>query len=523
MSAPRLSRQTLSSLPNAIARPAFDPARLTTGIVHLGLGAFARAHLASYTDPLLASDSSWGICGVSLRSPATRDALTPQDFLYIRAERDGAGETLQVMGALTNALVAPQDPAAIIRTLVQPSSRIVTISVSEKGYHRHASDGELDEADSAIRRDLDNPATPLTVPGILVAALRARRNAGIAPFTVLCCDNLPHNGESTCRIVLRFAELLSPDLARSIADTVAFPNTMVDRIVPAVTAADKQQISSALGMTDAMPVVCEPFSQWVIEDHFPSGRPQWERSGVELVTDVRPYETMKLRLLNGSHSAIAYFGQLAGWETVADAMRDPMMAAFVAALMAEAETTLRMPADVNLAAYRHALVQRFLNPALQHRTAQIAMDGSQKLPMRIFATAEDRLAKGLRAPCMALVTAAWLRFLQQRNDNGSYLIVDDPNKDKLFKAVRDTDTLRSLVKSVFAMTDIVPTSLTTSESFQNDVLAALTALSQSGARKTLMTFNKREEGHEDRVEGTGGSLSAGRVAAGTRAGAARAR
>jgi fructuronate reductase len=523
MIAPRLSRQTLSSLPKGIIRLGFDPARLTTGIGHIGLGAFARAHLASYTDPLLDTDPSWGICGVSLRNPATRDALAPQDLLYIRAERDGTGETFRVMGALTNALVAPENPAAVIHTLAQTSLRIVTISVSEKGYHRRASDGALDEADPAIRHDLNNPATPLTVPGILVAALRARRDAGITPFTVLCCDNLPHNGVSTRRIVLRFAELSSPDLAHYIADAVAFPNTMVDRIVPAVTTADKQRISSALGITDATPVVCEPFSQWVIEDNFPSGRPHWECSGVELVADVRPYETMKLRLLNGSHSAIAYLGQLAGWETVADAMRDPAMAAFVAALMAEAETTLRMPAGVDLAAYRHALVLRFLNPALQHRTAQIAMDGSQKMPMRIFATAEDRLAKGLRAPCTALVTAAWLRFLQQRNDNGSHLIVDDPNKDKLLKAARDADTLRSLVKSVFAMTDIVPAALAVSESFESDVLSALTALSQSGARKTLMTFHKREEGHEDRIEGIGGSLSAGRVTAGAGAGATRAR
>jgi fructuronate reductase len=518
MSSPRLSWQTLALLPGVVGRPDFKREYLGTGIGHLGLGAFARAHLASYTDPLLGDDPAWGICGVSLRSPSTRDALELQDWLYFRAERDGSGERLRVMSALTGALVAPQDTSTVVARFAQPSIRIVTISVSEKGYHRRASDGALDEDEPAIRHDLAHPDRPLTVPGIIVAALRARRDAGVPPFTVLCCDNLPENGASTRRIVLSFAEMLSPEVARYIADAVAFPNSMVDRIVPATTEMDRNRIAAAAGVADAWPVVCEPFTQWVIEDHFPQGRPNWDRAGATFVNDVKPHEIMKLRLLNGSHSAIAYLGQLAGLTTVADAMREPALAQFVTGLMAEAAATLRMPSNVDLAGYRQALLERFTNPALQHRTAQIAMDGSQKLPMRIFATALDRIVNGQTAPRMALVTAAWLRCLQQRDDNGSSLMVEDPNKDKLLKAARNADTPRSLIKQVFAMTDIVPAALAASNAFESDVLDALTALSNSGARSTLRMFNHREEENEKRDEIGYRGLSVNRIAAGSRTG-----
>lgn len=523
MSAPRLSYQTLALLADSVARPHIKPDRLTTGICHLGLGAFARAHLASYIGPLLDTTPSWGICGISLRSPSTRNALAPQDWLYLRAERDGSGEQLRAMGALTGMLVAPEDPSIVVERLAQPSTRIVTISVSEKGYHRRASDGALDEDDLAIRHDLAHPERPLTVPGIVVASLKARRNAGLPPFTVLCCDNLAENGVSTRRVVLRFAEMLSPDLARYIADAVSFPNSMVDRIVPATTEMDRSRIAAESGVVDAWPIVCEPFTQWVIEDHFPDGRPAWNLTGATLVSDVRPYETMKLRLLNGSHSAIAYLGQLSGLPRVADAMGEPALVQFITHLMAEAAATLRMPQNVDLAHYRRALLERFRNPALHHRTAQIAMDGSQKLPMRIFATALDRIANGQTAPCMALVTAAWLRFLQQRDDSGSSLAVDDPNKDKLLKAVRKADTPRSLVKQVFAMTDIVPAALAASNAFETEVLDALTMLSDSGARSTLKMFNHREEKHENRNQGTNRDLFAGGIAAGSRAGTTGAR
>jgi fructuronate reductase len=517
MTMARLSRTTLDKLAPSVRRPRFDPAGLTTGMVHLGVGAFARAHLAWYTQPLLTRDPQWGIAGVSLRSQGTRDALKPQDWLYSCLERDTDNDTVSVMAGVTGVFAAPGNRDAL-QAMTDPNVRIVSISVSEKGYHRRAVDGALDENDPLIQADLRSPESPSTAPGLIVAALKRRLKAGSPPFTVMCCDNLPENGASTRSLVASFAYLVDPALARTIQDDVAFPNSMVDRIVPATTDDDRELVERTLGVHDAWPVVCEPFSQWVLEDRFSLGRPAWEQADVEIVDNVRPYETMKLRLLNGSHSAIAYLGQLAGWATVSDAIAEQPLADFIHALMTEAASTLRMPASTDVAAYQSALLRRFSNKALQHHTAQIAIDGSQKLPMRIFATAQDRLAAGLRSPCMALVTAAWLRFLQQRNDNGAPLTVDDPNKDKLLNAARVADTPRSLMKSIFAMSDIVPGALAASEAFENEVLDALTILSNSGARSTLTKFNHREEVHEYHERFTDGLL-AGRVVTGPGAGA----
>lgn len=488
----RLSRRTLDRLPHGVRRPDFDPATLATGIVHLGLGAFARAHLASYTQPLLAAAPRWGMCGLSLRHADTRDALAPQDWLYCRAERDGAGERLAVMAALTGVEVGP---AAALRWLCAPAVRIVTLTVTEKAYCRDAATGTLQEDDAAIRADLAAPEAPASVPGLLVAAVRRRRDAGLPPFTVLSCDNLPANGETTRRVVARFATLVDPALGAFISDQVAFPNCMVDRIVPATTAEDLARIDATLGLHDAGPVVCEPFTQWVIEDHFPQGRPAWETTGAELVRDVRPYEEMKLRLLNGSHSSIAYLGQLAGWPTVAAAVADPTLAAHIAALMQEIAPTVHLPASADLASYCHALLARFANPALQHRTAQIAMDGSQKLPQRLFAPALDRLAAGQRAPRIALGVAAWLRFLQGRADDGAALALDDPQAARLRQAAARAADAATLRDAVFAMTDIVPPALAHSSSFRDDVLTALRLLAAHGTKETLRLWNDRPAPH----------------------------
>ncbi len=481
----RLCCDTLAGLPDAVRRPDFDPATIGTGIVHLGIGAFARAHLAWYTQPLLRDDPRWGILGVSLRRADTRDALAPQDFLYTCAERDDAGERLTVIGAWAGVLVAPEAPGAVLARLADPAVRIVTLTVTEKGYHRAGASGGLDTDDPAIQRDLTAPAVPRTAPGLLVAALRLRRAAGGAPFTVLSCDNLPENGSSTRRVVTDFANRLDPALGRFVAEHVAFPNCMVDRIVPATTETDRARIDATLGAEDRWPVVCEPFAQWVIEDRFPLGRPAWELTGAELVDDVRPYEAMKLRLLNGSHSSIAYLGQLAGWQTVAEAIADPALAAHIDALMQEIASTLHLPASVDLAAYRRALLARFANPALHHRTAQIAMDGSQKLPQRLFAPALARVTARRAAPRIALGVAAWLRFLQGRSDDGTALQVDDPKADTLTRAVRAAPDAPALCNAIFAMCDVVPSALAESDSFRNEVLTALDQIATMGVRATL--------------------------------------
>ncbi len=399
--AERLCNATLAGVRGA-AMPAYDRSAVTEGIVHLGVGAFHRAHQAVYVDDCLAAgERDWGIAGISLRSPDTRDALSPQDGLYTVVTRSGAGDELRVVGALGALLVAPEDPAAVLARLADPGVRIVTLTVTEKAYLRGPA-GDLDAGHPDIAWDVRNPERPRSALGFLAGALATRRKAGAMPFTVLCCDNLPANGATVRNLMLQFAEMKGGDFGRFIADDVAFPSTMVDRIVPATTDDDRARVSSALGVEDAWPVMTEPFMQWVVEDHFGAGRPRWDGFGVTMVRDVQPFEEMKLRLLNGAHSSIAYLGLLTGHETVSAAFSDPDIRGFVDRLWAEAIPTLPKDAGLEPQSYTAALAERFANPALVHRTAQIAMDGSQKLPQRILSTARARLEAGAPAPHLTL-------------------------------------------------------------------------------------------------------------------------
>lgn len=420
----RLSDRTLGQLSSQVARPGYDRGALGRGIVHLGLGAFHRAHQAAYTDAVLAAgDRRWGITAASLRSADTRDALGPQDGLYALEVR-GEHDRIAVIGAITGILVAPEDPAALLTRLADPATAIVSLTVTEKAYCRDPASGDLDPAHPDIGHDLGRSDAPRSVLGFLTAAIARRRAHGIAPFTVLCCDNLPANGRTVHRLLQQFAALRDPDLAAFIAGEIACPDTMVDRIVPATTDADRARIAGALGLEDAWPVVTEPFTQWVVEDCFPAGRPEWERAGATMVADVGPFEAMKLRMLNASHSALAYLGYLAGAETVADAMRDPGLAAFAARVMDEAAVTL--PPDLDTVAYARSLLDRFRNPALRHRTWQIAMDGSQKLPQRVLGTLSDRLNRGLPIATHAIIVAAWMRYVTGIDEAGRPIDVRDP-------------------------------------------------------------------------------------------------
>ncbi|PBB16752.1 mannitol dehydrogenase family protein [Mesorhizobium sp. WSM4313] len=418
----RLSNATLAELPAEVLVPRYDRKSVAPGIVHLGVGAFHRAHQAAYVDACLADgESDWGIIGVSLRSPDTRDALKPQDGLYTLAIRDSAGEQLQVIGSIQSLLVAPEDPGAVLAALTDPRIRIVTLTITEKAYLR-AADGTLDSAHPEIVHDLANPGSPKTAHGFLAESLARRRAAGTPPFTVLCCDNLPANGATLHRLMVEFAELRDSreggaHLARHIADEVAFPSSMVDRIVPATTDADRARIAGELGIDDAWPVMTEPFRQWVIEDRFPAGRPAWEKFGVTMVEDVGPFEDMKLRLLNGAHSGIAYLGLLSGHATVDRAFADPSIRQFVDWLWAEAIPTLPQQAGLDTSAYTAELAERFSNTALAHRTAQIANDGSQKLPQRIVASALARLEAGLLPEHLSLVVAAWITACAARGSS----------------------------------------------------------------------------------------------------------
>ncbi|MFS8035385.1 mannitol dehydrogenase family protein [Xanthobacter sp. AM11] len=480
----RLSLSALAGLPAAVRRPAYDVAAAQVGVVHLGVGAFHRAHQAVYLDDILGrGHAGWAVAGASLRSPATSDALDPQDGLYTLAVRSGAGEELRVIGALRRRLVAPREPEALLATMADPRVRIVTLTVTEKGYCHDPATGTLDEAHPDIRADLADPGRPCSAPGYLVEALARRRAAGIAPFTVLCCDNLPANGRTVARVVARLAALRDGDLGRFVAGEVAFPSTMVDRIVPATTDADRAQVAQALGCDDAWPVAAEPFSQWVVEDHFPLGRPPLEEVGVELVADVAPFEHMKLRLLNGAHSTMAYLGYLAGHAHISDVMAQPAFARLVERLQDEELTpTLHLPPGVDVAAYKSALRERFRNPALQHRTWQIAMDGSQKLPQRLVAPARERLAAGAPIALIAFAIAGWMRYVAGRDEAGGAIDVRDPLAARL-KALADEagpDAAR-LAPALLGVREVFGADLPADPRFAGAVTAALDLILREGA------------------------------------------
>ena len=446
----RLSLQTLSGLPDNVAVPDFDRATISPGIVHLGVGAFHRAHQAAYVDDCLAAgETGWGIVGASLQSPSTQQALEPQDGLYTLAVRSGEGEKLRVVGSILSVLVAPQDPAALLDILVDPRIRIVTLTITEKAYLRDGS-GNLDTRNTGVVADVAAPATPRTAPGFLVEALARRRAAGTPPFTILSCDNLPANGETLHRLLVQFAELRGDAaLKHHVADDVACPSSMVDRIVPATTDADRGRIAASLGVEDAWPVMTEPFSQWVIEDRFPAGRPAWEKFGATMVEDVRPFEEMKLRLLNGAHSSIAYLGLLGGHETVAEAFAVPAFRRFVDGVWSEAVPTLPSGAGLDPDSYIEALAKRFSNSALAHRIAQIGNDGSQKLPQRIIASAIERLRSGAPASHLALAVAGWIRACELRGMSLAKGLFTDPLDDKLAAIAKAGLPVAETVGAVF--------------------------------------------------------------------------
>ena len=477
----RLSLQTCKTL-------RYDPALADIGIVHLGVGAFHRAHMADYTDAVLAKgDQRWAILGASLRAADTRDALTDQDYLYTLAQSDESGERCRVIGALRGVLVAPENPQALVEAMCLPSVKIVSLTVTEKGYCHDPATGELNDQHPDILHDLANPDAPRSAPGFLVEAIRARKARGLPPFTVLCCDNLPANGRTLAKVVTRLAALRNPALGDYVAATIAFPATMVDRIVPATTDADRARIAAATGLEDRWPVVTEAFSDWVIEDHFPQGRPDW---AARFVTDIAPFETMKLRLLNGAHSSMSYLGYLAGHETVADCMQDEALTHFVSHLMnVEVTPTLSVPPDTDVSAYKQALLARFRNPGLRHRTWQIAMDGSQKLPQRLLGTIRDRLKQGAPIAGLALGVAAWMRYVTGIDETGGAIDVRDPLKDEL-RARADAAGLNAekLAPALLGIGEIFGRDLPSDQRFTTAVTSALDSLIRHGSKQTYETF-----------------------------------
>ncbi|MEL6920858.1 MAG: mannitol dehydrogenase family protein [Pseudomonadota bacterium] len=406
---------------------------ITPGIVHFGVGNFHRAHQAVYVHDLLATDPRWGIIGVSLRRADMRDALCSQDWLYTVTQTETDHSQTRVIGALLDVLHAPIDPERVIDALAAPEIKLVTLTISEKGYGLDAATGELDVARDDVRHDLDNPQRPQSAIGFIVAALAKRRAAGVAPFTCMSCDNLANNGDMLRRLVIGYAHRVDNPLAGWIETGVAFPSTMVDRIVPATADADRTFLRDLIGLKDAWPVMTEPFKQWVIEDNFCNARPDFASVGAQLVDDVAPYELMKLRMLNGAHSLIAYLGQLRGRETVAEAVGDHEIVRRVRQLWAhEVPETVPLPSGV-LRNYAHALETRFANTALKHRTAQIAADGTQKIRLRLLAPFAERAAKGMPSPALSDAIASWVAYVWRKSGH-----VDDPMASQLAEVVSNS-------------------------------------------------------------------------------------
>jgi fructuronate reductase len=424
----RLNAVSYSAAIPGVALPAYDRDKVTVGVVHFGPGAFHRAHQAFYFDQLLAKDPRWGICAVSLKSPGVRDALQPQDGLYTLAQLD-AETTFRVVGSILEVLVAPEDPPSVFARLAAPTTRMVTLTVTEKGYCL-TGDGKLDTAHPDIVHDLAHPREPVSAVGYVVEGLRRRHQVGLPPYAVVACDNLADNGWRLKAAVVAFAEAIDPALAAWIEAEGRFPRTMVDSITPATDDALRARVETATGLTDAWPIQREAFTQWVVEDVLGDGAPDLASVGVTLTDDVRGFERAKLRLLNGVHSTIAYVGLLKGHETVFEAISDPELAKIAEDLMVQdIIPTLTAPRGLDLAAYAQAILGRFRNPEIRHLLSQIAWDGSQKLPFRILGTVADALEAGRPVDRLALPLAAWMRFVRRRAAEGEKIV--DPLADRL--------------------------------------------------------------------------------------------
>jgi fructuronate reductase len=446
--------------------------------VHFGPGAFHRVHQACYLDDALALDSRWGVAAISLHSAAVRDALAPQEGLYTLAVLDEQSQ-MRIIGALKDLLVAPESPAAVTERIADPDVALITATVTEKGYCL-ASGGGLDFSHAEIEHDLERPTAPRSFIGHLYAGLARRRALRLAPPNVVSCDNLTDNGPRLRRAVVDFARKHDAATARWIEEEVPFPRTMVDSITPATDTALRDLVAERLGVVDRWPVQREAFTQWVIEDCMRGAQPDWAAIGVTITSDVAGFERAKLRLLNGAHSSLAYLGSLAGYETVAQAMRDPQLASFVRALMVEdVAPSVVAPRGLEIADYIEAVLRRFRNPALRHLLSQIAWDGSQKLPFRLFGTVLDAIEARRPLARLCMPVAAWFHFIRRKAQDGERII--DPLAEQLFEigAACNGDAAHD-VRMFLALERVFPAILAAHAGFIAALTAAYAQLLQHG-------------------------------------------
>jgi fructuronate reductase len=472
---------------NAIV-PQYDRSKLVPRLVHLGFGAFHRAHQAVYTD-ILAQEhgSDWGYCEINLIGGEQQIAdLKQQDMLYSVAEMSADAWQCRVVGVVKQALHAQADGLdAVFHALAQPEVAIVSMTITEKGYCHSPATGLLQLDHPLIVRDLANPHHPQSAVGVIVAALAQRKAARQSAFSVMSCDNMPENGHVTRNVITTYAKALDPALATWIETHVTFPSTMVDRIVPAVTPDTLAQVAQQTGVQDPAAVACEPFRQWVIEDNFVAGRPAWEQAGAELVSDVLPFEEMKLRMLNGSHSFLAYLGYLAGYPHISDCMQDEHYVKAARHLMlAEQAPTLNTP-GTDLEKYADSLLARYRNTALKHRTWQIAMDGTQKLPQRMLDSVRWHLANGSDFDCLALGVAGWMRYVGGKDEQGQPIDISDPLREEMARRVANSAEGEPRVMALLQMTSVFGRDLPDNQRFVNAVTSAYLALLARGAKATV--------------------------------------
>ena len=472
-----------------VSQPSYDRSRLTSRIVHLGFGAFHRAHQALYTDEVARkSDSNWGICEVNLFGGEDLiNHLRAQDHQYTVAEKGGDATQVKMIRVVTESLHPALDGIdAVLEKMAAPETAIVSMTITEKGYCADPASGTLDKSNPLIIADLENLTQPRSAIGYIVQALRLRRDRGLPPFSVLSCDNIRENGHVAKTVILEFAGLIDAELLRWIKDNVTFPSTMVDRIVPAATDEMFAEMAELLGVSDPCGIACEPFRQWVIEDNFVAGRPAWDIAGAEFVEDVRPYEEMKLRMLNGSHSFLAYLGYLGGYPYISTTMTDAAYKQVAFDMMMKGQApSLHMPEGTNIENYARLLIERFTNPSLKHQTWQIAMDGSQKIPQRLVPSLQYHLEQGSSFAWQALGIAGWMRYIAGTDEHGEAIDVRDPMAEEL-RAICDGHGLNaSVVPALLAIEKIFPATVGKNPVVIDKITAAYQFILDHGARAAV--------------------------------------
>ncbi len=478
----KLRNATLRRLDPAVQIPAYDRGLLLQHTVHLGVGGFHRAHQAVYLDDLLALPNTerWGECGlgVLVSDDRMRDALQSQDCLYTVVERSAQAQTARVIGSLVDFVYAPGYREAAIEKMAAAETRIVSLTITEGGYFLDEGSGKFMSGHPDIQHDLQSPHAPVSSMGLMVEALDRRRQRGLGPFTVMSCDNLQGNGHVVQRVLLEFAGFRDPGLERWLAEYARFPNSMVDRITPATKPADVSFVAERFRLDDAWPVVTEPFRQWVIEDEFCSGRPQWERVGAQIVADVGPYEIMKMRLLNGSHLAMAYLGALAGFTFVHEIMSDSLFVSLIERFMKEVTPVVPVIAGVSVNDYKKSLLHRFPIPTINDQVIRICSEGSAKIPKWLLPSLSDLLQQNAPIALLCFVTASWIVYLSREVDDRAVpLEIIDARAPELIPYAR-----RSQVDPVpfFSVPSLFGESLPQQHQFVQGVRNAVESISTKG-------------------------------------------